>query len=243
MTADIHALPARLADCLKLCYLLRERGERITAQAVRTLLAAREPTGRLSGSVVTHTFAHLHALGYVSHTRYHGVELTEAGEAAAAELVRHHRLLELFLFRILHIPLDQVDAEAEQLEHVLSELVEDQIDALLGHPTIDPHGDPIPDMLGHVHVAPSVRLSDVPAGQQVCVQRLTTRDPDLIRYLELLGLVPGAVLHLESRTPYGEVLTVLVGDTPRLIGTVIADQVQVSIIQEPPQEQLPSPDN
>lgn len=231
MTAEIHDLPVRLADCLKLCYLLQERGEPMTAQAVRTLLEVNEPTGRLSGSVVTHMFERLHELGYVSHTRYHGVEFTELGEAAAAELVRHHRLLELFLVRVLDIPLDQVYAEAERLEHALSELVEERIDALLGHPTEDPHGDPIPDRVGgKVRVAPSIPLAEVAVGERLTIQRITTQDPNLVRYLETLGLLPGVVVCLEARTSYGDVLTLSAGDTNYTIGAVIANHLLVRVI-------------
>jgi len=239
MTAEIHALPARLAECLKLCYLLRERGEPMTAQAVRAMLEAREPTRRLSASVMTHMFEQLHVLGYVSHTRYHGVVFTEAGETAAAELVRHHRLLELFLFQILKIPLDQVDSEAEHLEHVLSEIVEERIDALLSYPSEDPHGDPIPDMTGKIRVIPSVKLSEMAVGQLAKVQRITTQDLDLIRYLESLGLVPGVTLRLASRTPYGDVLTLNIGDQHIPIGAVVADHLQVHILHE--NEYLRSP--
>lgn len=232
MTAEIHALPARLADCLKLCYLLRERGEPMTAQAVRAMLETREPSRRLSASVMTHMFEQLHVLGYVSHTRYHGVVLTERGEAAAAELVRHHRLLELFLFQVLKIPLDQVDAEAECLEHVLSETVEERIDALLNYPSEDPHGDPIPDMTGKVHVVPSIRLSEVATGQLATIQRITTQDLDLIRYLESLGLVPGVTVRLAGRTPYGDVLTLSIEDQDIPIGTVVADHLHVRPLPE-----------
>ncbi|HEU5369550.1 MAG TPA: metal-dependent transcriptional regulator [Ktedonobacterales bacterium] len=233
MSAEVHALPARLADCLKLCYLLREQGEPMTAQAVRTLLEAREPNGRLSGSVITHTFERLQARGYVSYTPYYGVAFTEAGEAAAAELVRHYRLLKLFLVRILGVPLDQASAEAEQLEHTLSEVVEERMDALLDHPTEDPHGAPIPDMMGRVQVAPSIRLSEGTVGRLVAIQRITTHDPALVRYLEQVGLVPGVELYLEARTPYGDVLTLRVGDTLLPIGATVADHLLVRILEQP----------
>lgn len=230
MTAEIHALPIRLADCLKLCYLLREQGEAMTAQAVRELLEAGEPTGRLSGSVITHAFEQLQARGYVFYTPYYGVAFTEAGEAAAAELVRHYRLLKLFLARVLGVSLDQVNAEAEQLEHVLSEVVEERIDALLGHPTEDPHGDPIPNAQGRVQVAPSIRLSEAQVGQVVAIRRITTQDPALLRYLEGLGLVPGVEMRLDARTPYGDVLTLRVGDSYFPIGAAVADHLLVRVL-------------
>lgn len=235
MTADIHALPVRLADCLKLCYLLREQGEPMTAQAVRTRLQAKEPTGHLSGSVVTHAFEQLHERGYVSYTRYHGVEFTESGEAAAAELVRHHRLLELFLVRVLKVPLDQANAEAEQLEHVLSEMVEERIDTLLGHPSEDLHGDPIPDIMGRVRVPLTMRLSEVAVGQWVTIQRIATHDRDLIRYLELLRLVPGTAVYLEARTSYGDVLTLRINETNTSVSAVVANHLLVRVLQNGPQ--------
>lgn len=233
MTAEIHALPVRLADCLKVCYLLRERGEPMTAQAVRKLLAVREPVGQLSGSVITHTFEDLQARGYVSYTPYYGVAFTEAGEGAAAELVRHYRLLKLFLVRVLGVSLDQVDAEAEQLEHVLSEVVEERIDTLLGHPTEDPHGDPIPNRLGRVHVVPSIRLSAVAIEQLVVIQRITTQDPALLSYLEQLGLVPGVEARLEAKTPYGDVLTLCVGNTRFPLGAAVAEHLLVRVTDQP----------
>lgn len=234
MTAEIHALPLRLAACLKWCYLLRERGEPLSAQAVRTLLEAREPNKQLSGSVVTHLFEQLQKLGYVSHIRYHGVVFTEAGERAAAELVRHHRLLELFLVRVLGVSLDQVDAEAERLEFVLSEEIEERIDALLNHPSEDPHGDPIPDLQGHVHVAPASLLTEIAIGRLVAIQRIIPIDPAFVRYVEALGLVPGAVVRLEARTPYGDVLTLGIGETHLPIGERVATQLLVRVIPEKP---------
>lgn len=146
--------------------------------------------------------------------------------------MRHHRLLELFLVRVLQVPLDQVNAEAEQLEHVLSEVVEERIDALLEHPSEDPHGDPIPDTSGRVRVTPSVRLSQVAAGQIAVIQRIITQDPDLVRYLETLKLIPGTLVCLESRTPYGDVLTLRIGETRTSVSTVVTDHLLVHVLQQ-----------
>src|SRR6476661_8142248 len=127
---DLRKLPTRAVDCLKYMYKMRERGERVTTSAMRERLQALEPKGQLSDATVTQLFKSLAEKGYVRHTPYHGVELTPQGELLAAELVRHHRLIELFLVRALGYGWDEVDAEAERLEHAISEDFEDRLDRL-----------------------------------------------------------------------------------------------------------------
>ena len=130
----IHQLSRRAVDCLKYIYKLRERGERVTTSGMRERLQTLEPKGQLSDASVTQLFKSLAEQGYITHTPYRGVELTAQGEEVAGELTRHHRLLELYLVEQLGFRWDQVDAEAERLEHAISEEFEDRVDALLGHP-------------------------------------------------------------------------------------------------------------
>ena len=125
----------------------------------------------------------LDKLGLVRHERYHGATLTPSGERIALEVVRHHRLLELYLMEALGLSWDEVHTEAERLEHHLSEELEARIDAALGYPTRDPHGDPIPTADLVLVDQERVLLCDVAAGDQAVVRRVPDSDAELLRYL------------------------------------------------------------
>ncbi|MBI3362623.1 MAG: metal-dependent transcriptional regulator [Chloroflexi bacterium] len=169
----------------------------------------------------------------VNYERHHGVSLTPAGQKIALEVIRHHRLIELYLQQALGYSWDQVDAEAEKLEHVISEDFEDRIDALLGQPEFDPHGDPIPTKGLQLARPDHPRLSELAAGQSGRVSRVRDDDPALLRYLAELGIIPDATLTVAGKAPFGDTLSVRVGaesDSPsHTLGRPVTDQVFVEI--------------
>jgi DtxR family Mn-dependent transcriptional regulator len=233
MAPDLRELSPRAVDCLKVVYKLSERGEKVTTSIMRERLAALEPSGQLSDASVTQLFKWLSKHKYLRHEPYRGVELTDAGMLVALELVRHHRLLELFLTQVMGYSWDLVDAEAERLEHVISEDFEDRMDALLGHPTVDPHGDPIPSKAGVVTALETQPLTEMTPGAEGVVLRVSDDDSDQLRYLATLGIKPGIRVRLVERDPYGGPLWVNIGavdSTPRAVGPQLAAGIRVGAL-------------
>jgi DtxR family Mn-dependent transcriptional regulator len=171
----------------------------------------------------------LATLGLVEHERYHGASLTPAGERMALEVVRHHRLLELYLMEALGLSWDQVHEEAERLEHHLSDELEARIDQALGFPTRDPHGDPIPTAELLLQSDEKVCLSDLQAGVMTVVRRVPDTDPELLRYLATLGLVPAEEVTVVDQAPFDGPVTVEVRGSRHAIGRSLAAQIEVGV--------------
>jgi DtxR family transcriptional regulator, Mn-dependent transcriptional regulator len=167
--------------------------------------------------------------GLVSHEPYRGVVLTEAGRRVALEVMRHHRLLELYLVESLGVPWDRVHQEAEVLEHVLSEELEEVIAAKLGDPTHDPHGDPIPTRELTIEEAATESLQSLHVGQRGTFARVSDADPEMLRYLAERGIFPGDELAVVERQPFGGPLFVRFGDRVHPLGGELARAMRVEV--------------
>jgi DtxR family Mn-dependent transcriptional regulator len=142
-------------------------------------------------------------------------------------VLRHHRLLELYLTKLLGFSWDQVHAEAERLEHVISEEFENRIDQMLGHPTHDPHGAPIPSKEGFMPKEQYPKLSDLNAGDQGTIQYIKNEDPSLLQYIGGLGMYPGTRIEIVSIEPFGGPISILVSNKKKIIGKELAEQILI----------------
>ena len=188
-----HTAPVE--DYAKAIYTLQQRGG-VTTNALADRL-------QVTAGSVSAMLKKLDALGLVTHTPYKGVELTPEGEQLALEIIRHHRLLELYLAESLGVPWDRVHDEAEVLEHHISEELEAAIAAKLGHPTHDPHGDPIPSVDLTIDEGETVPLQSLDAGDRGRFVRVSDADPEMLRYLSERGIAPGDDFEIVERQPFG----------------------------------------
>jgi DtxR family Mn-dependent transcriptional regulator len=226
MKEPIQELAPRISDCLKVIYTMQESGRKVSTSAVSERLG-------VSDATVTMLFKDFATAGWVEHTPYRGVRLTPLGERKAMEVIRHHRLLELYLARELGYSWDKVHDEADKLEHVISEEFEDKLDALLGHPTFDPHGDPIPSKDGVVVVRKGQTLQQLLEGQTALILRVNDQDPDKLRYLGTLGMYPETRVELVYRAPFGGPLRILVGEQSQQVEHIVGPELAEHIIVTP----------
>jgi DtxR family Mn-dependent transcriptional regulator len=180
----------------------------------------------VSAASATNMLRKLAAAGLVEHNPYRGARLTESGRVVALEVIRHHRLLETYLAEELGVPWDEVHSEAEILEHDLSDELEKRISERLGHPSADPHGDPIPSSELQMPAASDRRLWDAGSGSAV-VERVSDAQPDALRYLADLGLKPGVTLEILDKGPVGGPLFVRVGDEVQALSKELAEVIWV----------------
>ena len=218
MRAQSPDLTVAVQDYLKAIYVLETSGERVTTSALATRMGVSAP----SATAMT---KRLDELGLVERVPHRGVALTDAGRRGALEVLRHHRLLERYLVDRLGLSLDAVHAEAELLEHALSEELEAKIDEELGFPTHDPHGDPIPDRELRLVHGESRSLLDLEPGALGSVARVPDGDSELLRYLGELGLVPEASVEMLAQAPFGGPVTVRTARGEHAISRELADRI------------------
>lgn len=222
MDVEPIAISQATEDYAKAIYALQERtGDPVTTNELA------ERLGVTPGSASA-MLKRLGARGLVDHQPYHGVRLTEAGRRVALEVLRHHRLLEAFLVEVLDVPWDRVHAEAEVLEHVLSEELEKLISAKLGDPRLDPHGDPIPTAALTIDEGETRALEDLEPGTRGRFVRVSDSDPAMLRYLGERGISPGAPIEVLDRQPFGGPATVRFGEVEHAIGGQLARAMRVA---------------
>jgi DtxR family Mn-dependent transcriptional regulator len=214
---------AAVEDYAKAIYSLSARG---SGAVTNNALAERLDVTPGSASAMV---KRLTELGLVSHVPYHGCALTPAGKRVALEVLRHHRLIELFLTEALSVPWDRVHDEAEVLEHVLSEELEELIAAKLGHPAHDPHGDPIPTRELMIDEGTSQALQALEAGERGVFVRVSDSDPAMLAYLAEREISLGMALEVLDKQPFGGPLSVRLGADVHVIGGRLAAAMRVEV--------------
>lgn len=209
-----------IEDYLKAIYTLGRSQPQVTTSLLADHLGFKPAS-------VTGMLKTMADLQLVRYTPYHGVELTPAGERIALEVVRHHRLLELYLVEALGYGWDEVHDEAERLEHHISEKLEARIAARLGQPDFDPHGDPIPSVEGRLPADADARLSELGVGDRGSIARVRDQQPERLRYLADLGLVPGASLEVVASAPFDGPLSVQIGGAVHPLDRRIAREIYI----------------
>lgn len=221
---SVSELSASTQNYLKIIWNLQEWSDApVTASQLADRLG-------LKLSTVSDAVRKLTEQGLVEHARYGSVTLTPVGRAHAVAMVRRHRLIETFLVQVLQYTWDEVHDEAETLEHAVSDLMVDRIDAHLGHPTRDPHGDPIPSANGVVHRPDAVQLTMAQPNTRVRVERISDADPRMLQYFADRGIVVDAQLSVLEGEPYANVVVVQVAgrEHPINLGSTATSAIWVS---------------
>ncbi len=213
-----------IEDYLKAIYDIQKEMGKVSTNSLSEKL-------NVAPASVTSMIKKLSLKKLLTHKRYQGVKLTKAGQRIALEVIRHHRLIELYLQEALGVPWDLVHNEAEKWEHVISEDLEERIDKKLGYPISDPHGSPIPKRDGTVIELDSIPLTDLKPGQTGEVAKVSDHDPKLLRYIGDMGLYPKAKVKVVSVEPFSGPLTINVEKNKYIIGSEAAQYISITNIK------------
>ena len=211
-------LSQALEDYLKVIYVLEADGEKATTTTIAQALD-------VSNASVTNMLKKLAGMNLIVHESYKGAELSPAGKKVALEILRHHRLLELYLKEVMGYSWDEVHDEAEKLEHHISEQFEDRIAELLNHPTHDPHGDPIPTKDGVMPEKATLALNEADINTLYMVGRVRDQNPELLRYLEQQGVLPGVELTIIEKAPFDGPINLKIDGELISLGFTIAQNI------------------
>lgn len=216
-----EAITAPVEDYLKAIYAFERDGHAAATNDIAQRLS-------IAPASVSGMVQRLADQGLVEYERYRGARLTTAGRRAALRTLRRHRVIEAYLVRALGYGWDGVHEEAEQLEHAASDTLIDRMAAAIGEPVTDPHGAPIPTREGTIDETPHHSLADAAVGTRTRIVRVGDEDPGMLRYLDSLGLRPGAEVTLTNRAPFDGPLTIEVGSTTKQVGAALASRVLVA---------------
>ena len=205
-------------DYLKNIYHIRESGSRVNTGNLATALA-------VSPASVSEMVAKLSKLGWLENEPYHGFKLTKEGEKISINLIRKHRLLEVFLQQNLKYEWDEVHAEAERLEHVCSNMFIDKLEEYLGNPKFDPHGDPIPDKNGRVAAVHYKLLSSAETGRNYEIAKVNDSSKEILQYLTKIGLKLNSKIHLYEKISYDGSMIISIGAKKHLLSKKMAELI------------------
>lgn len=214
-------LSQAVEDYLKAIYTLESEGDKATTTKIAEALD-------VSSASATNMVKRLSKMGLVDYQSYKGASLTKSGKKIALEIIRHHRLLELYLLEVMGYSWDEVHDEAEKLEHHISEQFEDKIAKLLDDPTHDPHGDPIPTKDGLMPEMDAQPLIEADTDQDYIVSRVKDQDPELLRYLEKIGLLPGIKIRIKEKAPFKGPITLDIENNEQVIGNDVAQNIFIA---------------
>jgi len=214
-------ISASVEDYLKAVYYLQEETGEVSTSKLSELL-------NIQPASVTGMVKRMAGMNLLLYKPYRKIKLTAKGRREALKILRRHRLIELFLVNIMGLPWNRVHDEAEKWEHVVSDYVVERMEQLLGHPSHDPHGAPIPNKSGTIKRNKSISLAECPVSAEGIVAEVDDKDADLLHYLEQIGIRPGIKLKIASVESAGGVITIIIGGKKRIISKKAANKVYIN---------------
>lgn len=205
---------------LKNIYELEASEKRVTTSLLAEKL-------NIAPASVTDMVKRLSEEGFLRHVPYKGVEVTEKGKRSALRIIRKHRLWEMFLVQVLHFSWDEIHEEAEEFEHIMSEKMEEKIDGVLGHPLLDPHGDPIPNKKGMLRRVAYDPLSGIEEGAVVRVVRVNDAHPEMLKYISKIGVILKTKLTVLQRLEFDHSFVVRIGNRKQFLSQRMAESIFV----------------